>query len=65
MIFKKIRLFNHSKTRLITKKLDAEHLPSEIDALVRCIQARINLFHGFTELNAQLGIDDESQQLHN
>ena len=62
MIFKKIRLFNHSKTRLITKKLDAEHLPSEIDALVRCIQARINLFHGFSELNTQLGIGGKFQQ---
>ena len=61
MIFKKIRLFDRSNSRLITKKLDAERLSSEIDALVRCTQARINLFHGFSELKTQLGINDKSQ----
>jgi len=63
MIFKKIRLFDRSNNRLIRKKLDAERLSSEIDAVVRCTQARINLFRGFSELKAQLGIDDKSQQL--
>ncbi len=63
MLFKKIRLFDRSNSRLITKKLDAERLSSEIDALVRCTQARINLFRGFSELKAQWGIDDKSQQL--
>jgi len=63
MIFKKIRLFDRSNSRLIRKKLDAERLSSEIDAVVRCTQARINLFRGFSELKAQLGIDDKSQQL--
>ena len=61
MLFKKIRLFDRSNSRLITKKLDAERLSSEIDALVRCTQARINLFHGFSELKTQLGINDKSQ----
>ena len=63
MIFKKIRLFDRSNNRLIRKKLDAERLSSEIDAVVRCTQARINLFRGFSELKAQLGIDNKSQQL--
>lgn len=63
MIFKKIRLFDRSNSRLIKKKLDAEHLSSEIDALVRLTQARINLFRGLSELKAQLGIDNKSQQL--
>lgn len=63
MIFKKVKLFDRSNGRVARKKLDAEHLSSEIDAVVRCIQARINLFRGLTELNVQLGIDDESQQL--
>jgi hypothetical protein len=63
MISKKIRLSGRSNSRLIRKKLDAECLSSEIDALVRCTQARINLFRGFSELKAQLGIDDKSQQL--
>ncbi len=63
MIFETIRLFDRSNNRLITKKLDAERLSSEIDVLVRYTQARINLFHGFSELKAQLGIDDKSQQL--
>ncbi len=63
MISKKIRLSDRSNSRLIRKKLDAECLSSEIDALVRCAQARINLFRGFSELKAQLGIDEKSQQL--
>lgn len=63
MIFKKIRLFDRSNSRLIKKKLDTEYLSSEIDAVVRCNQARINLFRGFSELKAQLGIDNKSQQL--
>ena len=63
MIFKKIKLFDRSNSRLIRKKLGAEHLSSEIGVLVRCTQARINLFRGLTELNPQLGIDDESEQL--
>ena len=63
MIFKKIRLFDRSNSRLIKKKLDTEYLSSEIDAVVRCTQARINLFRGLSELQAQLGISDKSQQL--
>lgn len=63
MIFKKIRLFNRSNSRLIRKKLDAEHLSTEIDAMVRCTQARINLFRGLSELKAQSAIDGISQQL--
>jgi len=63
VIFKKIRLFDRSNSRLIKKKLDTEYLSSEIDAVVRCNQARINLFRGFSELKAQLGIDNKSQQL--
>ena len=63
MIFKKIRLFNCSNNRRIRKNLNTEYLPSEIDALVRCTQARINLFHGFLGLKEQLGIDDKFQQL--
>ena len=61
MIFKKIGLSDRSNSRLITKKLDAERLSREIDGLVRCTQARINLFHGFSELKTQLGINDKSQ----
>ncbi len=61
MIFKKIGLFDHSNSRLEGKKLDDEHLSSEIDTVVRCAQARINLFRGLSELKVQLGIDDKSQ----
>ena len=63
MIFKKIRLFDRSNKRLIRKKLDTAHLSAEIDVVVRCTQARINLFRGLSELKAQLGISDKSQQL--
>ncbi len=63
MFFKKIRLFNCSNSRLMRNKLDTEHLSNEIDAMVRCTQARINLFRGLSELKAQSGIDDISQQL--
>ncbi len=62
MISKKIRLFDRSNSRLIRKKLDTEHLSTEIDAMIRCIQARINLLRGLSELKTQLGIDDKSQQ---
>ncbi len=62
MVFKKIRPFSRSNSRVIRKKLDTEYLSGEIDALVRSTQARINLFRGFSELKAQLGIDDKSQQ---
>ena len=60
MIFKKIRLFDRSNSRLIRKKLDTERLSTEIDVMVRCTQARINLLRGLSELKAQLGIDDKS-----
>ena len=61
MIFKKIKLFDRSNSRLIRKELDTEHLSNEIDTLVRYTQARINLFRGLSKLEAQLGIDDKSQ----
>ena len=63
MIFKKTRLFSRGMRRVRKKKLDAERLSSRIDAVIRCTQARLNLIRGFSELSAQLGIDDESQQL--
>ncbi len=63
MIFNKSRLFDCSNSRLKGKKLDDELLSSEIDAVVRLTQARINLFRGLSELKAQLGIDDKFQQL--
>ncbi len=61
MIFKKISLFDRGNSQPIKKKLGAERLSSEIDGLVRCTQARINLFRGFSELKTQLGINDKSQ----
>ena len=63
MIFKKIRLFSRGNGRVAKKKLDAERLSSKIDAVIRCIQAKVNLLRGLSELMAQLDIDDESQQL--
>ena len=63
MIFKKIGLFSRGNGRVAEKKLDAERVSSEIDAAIRCIQAKVNLLRGWSELMAQLDIDDESQQL--
>jgi hypothetical protein len=60
MIFNKIKLLDRSNSRLERKKLAAEYLSSKIDTVVRCIQARINLFHGLSELKVQLGINDKS-----
>jgi len=62
MIFKKTRLFSRGMRRVRKKKLDAERLSSRIDAVIRYTQARLNLIRGFSELSAQSGIDDESQQ---
>jgi hypothetical protein len=63
MIAKKIRLFSRGNGRVTEKKLDTERLSSEIDAMISCTQARLNLLRGLAELKAQLGTDDESQQL--
>ena len=63
MISKMLRLFDRNNNRMLRKKLDAEYLSTEIDAVVRLAQARINLFRGLSELKAQLGIDNKSQQL--
>ena len=63
MVFKKVRLSTQGSCQVTEKKLDAENQSSRIDAVIRCTQARLNLIRGFSELSAQLGIDDESQQL--
>ena len=45
------------------KKLDTENRSSIIDAMICCTEVRFNLVRGFSELETELGIDDESPQL--
>ncbi len=63
MIFKKIGLFSLGNGRVAKRKLIAERLSSETDVAIRCIQAKVNLLRGLSELMVQSDIDDESQQL--
>lgn len=60
---RKVNPHSQCNCQVTGKKSDTENRSSIIDAMIRCTQARFNLVRGFSELEAQLGIDDESPQL--
>lgn len=63
MSVRKVKPPSQGNCQVIGKKLDNENRSSVIDAMLRCTQARFNLVRGFSELEAELDIDDESHQL--
>ena len=63
MFFKEIKVFHRGSGEVTENKPETKRLSSEIDTMISCTKARLNLLRGLSELKAQLGIDDESQQL--
>ena len=61
MIFKRIRPFSHNNSPL-KENLDTGRLSSRIDAMIRCIQARMNLVKGLSEYQAQFENNEDSQE---
>ena len=62
MIFKKIDLFNQVNG-LVTENTNVERLSCKIDAMIRCIQARLNLLSGLSKFVEQLGSSEDFQQV--
>lgn len=63
MSSRKVKTPRQGNCQVTEQKLDTENRSSIIDAMIRCTQARLNLVRGFSELEAELDIDDESQQV--
>lgn len=57
MSLKKIIAASRYERKSSKEKFIHEHLSSQTDAMVRCMQARINLLHGISELKGILDIN--------
>ena len=56
MLLKRIIAASRYERKSSKEKLIHEHLSNQTDAMVRCIQARLNLFRGISELKGILDI---------
>ena len=63
-LFRKKPTVNQDNNTDMTKDNEmSERLSEEIDTMIIVSEVRLNLLRHFSELTAQLGIDDESQEL--